>query len=565
MSRVVRRVACIALPEIRIEIVREKERISDPCFSPLKSPNFNRQSPHQEGRKPLSESPLAIVVARPDGTLKTERDVLGGTRLDFVSVQAHAFGVHAGQTVAAARAKYANLQIRVLARGAVREALARVAEAALAFGPTVAFSDAEDVVWVEVGGCAHLKGGERELAEALGERVRAMGHASRIAIAGGPRIAAAMARFASSRTAKEAKGGRTFVVPEGKEAEAVRALPIAALALDGDTSSWLSNLGFPFCGDLQKLPRRSFGIRLGRRAHDVLQLLDGEDRAPIDAWRPPEVPEERIELEGGAPSTEALAFVMKALCDRLATRLEGRAMAALRIEIVLTMDRGLYEATGNAMPPVSMLEVKLPSPIAHAADLLATVRARIDRETVAAPVIAVALRAAELVHASEHTLDMFAPEPRAWRALRGLVSELTAELGETSLGTLALGDTWIAGERSRLVPFGATSAASRHPLMTSTLEPSRVVPPFCIPRGWLAETELLVRIEAVQWWRFGLQKGDLVAAWLPSHRDMKANGDNRDVHHRESKPRDVFGDVGALGWIELCERGNEARLRGWID
>ena len=58
-----------------------------------------------------------------------------------------------------------------------------------------------------------------------------------------------------------------------------------------------------------------------------MQLLDGEDRAPLAGWRPPEVPEERVELEWGAGSVEALAFVLKTLCDRLAARLHGRAVA----------------------------------------------------------------------------------------------------------------------------------------------------------------------------------------------------------------------------------------------
>ena len=46
----------------------------------------------------------------------------------------------------------------------------------------------------------------------------------------------------------------------------------------------------------------------------------------------------------GAPaSIEALAFVLKTLCDRLAARLQGRAMAASRLELVLRLDRALCE------------------------------------------------------------------------------------------------------------------------------------------------------------------------------------------------------------------------------
>src|SRR5215831_8310288 len=103
-----RRVACIALPQIRIEIARERD---------------------------AAEGPLAVVIARPGGSVRTARDVLGNTRLDVVSREARAVGVRARQTVAAARAKCLSLRVRVVAESAVRVGLSRVAEVALAFGP----------------------------------------------------------------------------------------------------------------------------------------------------------------------------------------------------------------------------------------------------------------------------------------------------------------------------------------------------------------------------------------------------------------------------------------------
>src|SRR5580704_2281416 len=156
-----RRVACVALPQIRVEIAREKE---------------GRQGEGDDSSRPSERvgnaftkvpakvvPPLAVVIARPGGTIRSERDVLGNTRLDVVSGEARASGVRVGQTVAAARAKCALLNVRVVAESAVRTGLARVAEVALAFGPRAAFDVATDVVWVEIGGCAHLLGGEREL------------------------------------------------------------------------------------------------------------------------------------------------------------------------------------------------------------------------------------------------------------------------------------------------------------------------------------------------------------------------------------------------------------------
>jgi protein ImuB len=509
-----RRIICIALTDIRIEIARERETHGDGKF----------------GIRDVRRSPLAVIVARPLGAVKTERDVLGNTRIDFVSREAGVLGVSPGQTVAAARAKCAELRVRVVAESAVQVALARIAEAALAFGPTTAFDIAQDVVWVDVGGCAHLHGGEVELARNLGARVGALGHAYRLAVADGPRLAAAIARFSQVGPDK----AEPIVVPAGKGAVAMRALPIEALSLDEDVSSWLVNLGLLSCGDLQKLPRRALGMRLGERVHDVMQLLDGRDHAPLEAWRPPEVPEERVELDWGVHTVEAIAFVLKRLCDRLAVRLHGRALAAARLEVVLTLDRALCGDT-----PRAVFSIALPSPIARAADLFAVVRTRLEECSLAAPVLAVTLRAPELARAQARTLDLLEPEPKADSALPRLIAELLAQLGEGTVGTLALADSWSPTERTRLIPF-AVSANDPvgHMLVTSVLEPSRLVhTEQVLSRGALAGARHLARIEAVEWWRRGSQRHDLFAAWIDS----------------------------ALAWLELRDIRGVPVLRGWMD
>jgi protein ImuB len=501
-----RRIACIALPEIRLEVVPPE--------------------PHAPA------GPVAVVVARPGAWVKTERDILGNTRLDVVSPAARALGVRAGQTVAAARARCADLRVRVVVEGAVQAALARLAEAALAFGPSTSFDVSQDVVWVDVGGCAHLHGGERALAQALEARVTSLGHRCRVAVASGPRLSSAVARFAVSR-----KPG-PLIVPPGSEAAAMRVLPVAALALDPDTALWLQNLGMVKCGDLQKLPRRAFGTRLGARAHDVMQLLDGEDRAPLDPYRPPEVPEERVELEWGAASTEALAFILKSLCDRLAARLQGRALGAARLELVLSLDRALC---GNASP-LSVLAITLPVPLARAADLLAVVRSRLEHHTLIAPAMQVVLRATELARMQGRTLDLLEPEPVADRALPRLVAELSAELGADRVGVLELVDTWVPDERTRLAPFGARPVIPRHALVTSALEPTRLSSPRALDPHDVTPLLPPVRVEGLEWWRRPSQRRDLVAAWLGAGRE------------------------GSLAWVELGAHPHDAaQLRGFID
>jgi protein ImuB len=478
---------------------------------------------------------LAVVVSRPGGALRTERDVLGNTRLDVVCFAAKAAGVRVGQTVAAARAKCSDLRVKVVGEQAVRGALVRIAESMLAFGPVVSFDSTDDVVWVDVSGCAHLLGGEAELARAMMASAIRQGHACRVAFAGGPRIASAVARWGPQGTAST-----VVIVPEGQGAVAMRGLPVAALGFDEEARAWLADLGLRICGDLQKLPRRALGTRLGPRAYDVMQLLDGDDAAPLVPWRPPAVPEESLELEWGAQSVEALTFVMHTLCDRLAARLEGRAMAAGRIDVELGLDRALCEGA----VALSSISIVVPTPVARGRDLFAVVRARLERHVLAAPVLRALLRASELVPEVGRTRDLLTPEPKAERTLRPLVAELAAELGTERVGLLVLVDTWHPSKRTRLAPFGEQCKerprrASFHPLEISALEPSRLhLPGSRVSREELSEPMLLARVEAVEWWRQTHPRRDVIAAWWS----------------------------GAVGWFEgSLEDGKDVELRGWVD
>jgi protein ImuB len=426
-----------------------------------------------------------------------------------------------------------------------RAALERVGEVALAFGPTVMLGTAgargeAGVVWIEIGGCAHLHGGEESLAEALAARVQALGHACRVAIADGPRVASMVACFGA-----RAGAGDATIIAAGQGIAALRALPVAALALDDERTQWLVDLGLATCGDLQRVPRGALSSRLDERAADVLALLAGDDRAPLAAWRPPEVPEEKVELEWPASGTEGLVFVVKTLCDRLAARLAGRGVGASRLAIVLSLDRAFVAPGADAALTV---ELALPGPIAKAADLLSVVRTRLDRVELPAPVLAVALRALDLAAVIPRPLDLLEPEPKAERALPRIAAELAADLGASRLGTLALVDTWAPDERTRLVPLGEPPSSGRRTRMvTSALEPSRLVAPVRLSIEAIARstTLLLARFDGVQWWQRRSARRDFWSAWLVA-------------------PRDDREPPSALAWIEISPEG-DGWLRGWMD
>jgi len=413
--------------------------------------------------------------------------------------------------------------------------LARAAEVGLAFGPTVAFES--ETIWVDVTGCGHLRGGEAALGGELAAAVRALGHTCRVAIADGPRVAAAVARHA--RTAPGRTPRDVLVVPEGKSRAAMGRLPLDALPVAGDTRRFLAALGMKSLGDVQKLPRASLGARLGANAEAAMALLDGDDRAPLTPYRPPEIPEERAELEHGVSAHEALLFVTKTLCDRLGPRLLGRAMGAARLVLAFKLDRALVEAGGQA--PRASTELALPAPLQRAPDLFAALRPRVEALSLVAPALAVTLSATELVPMESRTRDLFVPEARADLALPRLVAELCADVGADRVGVLELADAWTPDARGPLAPYPSRPAPAlpEGRLLTGAPEPLRLLrTPRPLARA-LPSVELVLRLEAVAWWRRGVSRLDYGTAWME--------------------------DDGARAWVEVDGVTGAGVVRGWME
>ena len=539
------RVCAISLPELRIELVRARLEPDAPS------------------------APMAVVVA-PEPM--TEAKLLGNTRLSVVSREARTHGIAPGQTIAQARARASDLTVRVVRPEAVREVLARIAEVGLAFGATVSFgmagesateADFGDVVWVDVTGCAHLHDprggsgifdGETVLASRLAGVIAALGHTCAIAIADGPRVAAMLAKTSAEVAARAATSKpRTLlllepiVVRPGENATAIASLPIAVLPISAVDVRWLAKLGVRSIADFRGLPRDGVGARLGAAARDVLTLADGEDRAPLKAYVPPEVPTEDAELEYGVEGSQALTFVAKTLTDRLAARLQGRAMAAARIELELRLDAAMLRDHPMEKPVVT-IALDLPAPLASAGDLLAALRPKLDRLVLAAPVLRASLRAPILVNKRAAALSLFEPQPKAERALPRLVAELVSDLGSHAVARLELGDSWVPEDRSRLVAFDAKHATKkrRRRLLSTVPEPTRLLPvPLPVGRDGVHVTRHLARVESLEWWK---------------------QPPSASAHPR--RPVDyvqAWTEDGGAAWVAIDRATGAMTIRGWFD
>ncbi len=511
----------------------------------------------------LERRPLAIVIARdktnPTKEVTDEASLLGNTRLDEISREAAKYGILPGFTIAAARAKCADLSVRVVLEHAVEEALARIAELALAFGATVSFSSQEDTVWADVTGCAHLHdardldNGEKILAEKLEEKIRAQNHDASIAIADGPRVALAFARHA--RSARKTSSLRALVIPRSATKQAVLALPIDALPIDSAAKHWLSRLGLKSAADLSKLPRSSLGARLGSQSRDLFSFLEGADVSPLDPYRPPQTPVERIDLEYGIEGGEALLFVVKMLATRMSARLEGRALGATEMDLTFELDDAARNRAKKKRSRV-IRTIVLAAPIRTEADLFAVLRARIDaaerrRETFEAPILAIELAATKLARTVERELDLLARETSGERALPLLIAELSADLGKEHVGILALENTHRSELRAKLVPVGEKKNVMPICTHDDGPEPTRFLSePISIEKVEIEpKLRLISRSAWIEWWK------ETEGSAAIGERD--AEGSAHDWCTAWSP------QVGATAWIDVDLATGNKIIRGW--
>lgn len=253
---------------------------------------------------------------------------------------AEQLGLSAGMALAQARAMHPALDVVPEDAHADDELLEAIADWCLRYTPLVA-CDAPDGLLLDISGCAHLYGGERELVADLGRRLTQAGFAYRLAIAG--TIGAAWAA---------AHDGRPDAYANGEERDLLAPLPLGALRLPPPVVASLGRVGLKTIGDIIDLPRSPLTARFGGELLRQLDRALGREHEPLTPRLPvaPYVAEKRFH-EPIAREEDVLGTVEK-LAARLATALERRGDGARRIELTLFRTDGALRriAAGTARP-----------------------------------------------------------------------------------------------------------------------------------------------------------------------------------------------------------------------
>ncbi|EWC39640.1 DNA repair nucleotidyltransferase [Stutzerimonas stutzeri KOS6] len=243
--------------------------------------------------------------------------------------------------------------------------------------------------------------------------------------------------------------------------QALETLSVERLGLPRGVSASLVRMGLRHLRQLLVLPRDSLARRFPAEVLAQLDTLLGHRPLALDFYRPPDVFDERLELNFDVESHQALLFPLRRLTADLATFLAGRDSGVQRFSLYLE-----HRNQAESQVAVGLLAAER-----EAGMLFEVTRGRLEHLQLPAPVQALRLVARELPAFTPEHRQLFDERPQQslpWEQLR---ERLRTRLGDDAVQGL--------GARADHRPEQAWRADEQ--------PPGKALPP-CGPRpGWLLD------------------------------------------------------------------------------
>ncbi len=248
--------------------------------------------------------------------------------IEAVSPAAVRAGLSPGMPLADGRAIVPDVIVHDADSAADAHALRRLARWADGFTPRVKPAG-EDALFLDVGGCTHLFGGEEALLAAFAAGLEGLGFTSRLALAGTPGAAWALARH----------GGKSpAVVPRSagpaEMKEALAGLPVAALRLEADVVEALVSFGLDRIGTLYPFGAGVLEKRFGPAPRRRLEQALGFVEEPVVPLPPPLPREARRTFTEPIAAPDGLRAAVEALLDELCRNLSRAGEGVRRVRLV---------------------------------------------------------------------------------------------------------------------------------------------------------------------------------------------------------------------------------------
>lgn len=238
-----------------------------------------------------------------------------------ISPLAQSFGIAIGMRSADAKAICPGLEILDDKPGRNIKLLKGLGEWCVRYSPIVMVDEfSKDGLFLDVSGCPHLWGGEREYLKEIISRLKGKGYTVRLAMADTPGAAWAISRY----------GVKTPLIPPGSHTEALLPLPPEALRLEEVTLSKLKKLGFyqvkSFIGMPRSVLRRRFGESFLNRLGQAMGTVD-------EVIQPLQVPvpfQERLPCLEPIKTRTGIEIAITKLLENLCLRLQSEGKGLRR-------------------------------------------------------------------------------------------------------------------------------------------------------------------------------------------------------------------------------------------
>ncbi|MCF6406264.1 DNA polymerase Y family protein [Chitinophaga filiformis] len=278
--------------------------------------------------------------------------------ISSASPAAEAQGIRPGMPLADAKAVVSSLQAFDDEPERPAQLLKALGEWCIRYTPVVGVH-LPDGLLLDVSGCTHLWGGERNYLKEIITKLRAIGYDVRGAMADTIGTAWAISRY----------GKITPIIDKGGQRDALMALPPAALRLEEETLARLQKLGLHQIDSFMNMPasvlRRRFGsqllIRLGQALGYEVEAIE-----PLNPLPPYEERLPCLEPIRTAPGIEiAIKVLLEQLCLRLQKEGKGLRTAILkgyRVDNrIVQAEIGTSHASHHPQHLFRLFELKIPT------------------------------------------------------------------------------------------------------------------------------------------------------------------------------------------------------------
>ena len=345
----------------------------------------------------------------------------GKARTCAMSDSALRAGIRVGWSLPQARARFPTLLCLPRDEAGEKRSMEAIAEALGWVSPRTVWKEG-DCLLLNLGGTAHLHGGEEALARGVEASLQSQGVRARGAVADRPATAQAMAGHG---------GGDFTIVPPGEDRAALGGLPICALNEDARIVTALTAVGIHHLRAVAALGEHEMARRFGDAGVRIHQKSRGVWQEVL-SWHRSQAPlRERMDLPDPCLALEGLAFALRSLLIRLEGRMQGRGVATVGWSLELEMDVGV--------PHVESFRLSCPQ--RGASVLLAMARHRLQHVRLPEPVVAIAVwteGVQAFAGSQENLLDGTA---RGGEPLHALLGRLSAALGTEAVHSLQPADS----------------------------------------------------------------------------------------------------------------------------